>query len=127
MKPSFCCSTCRLYPKLQFNSIIISSHKSEFLRKCTYYYYFQVLPNICLKFQDFTKFTSNGTFLTSLVDSLSNPSFPLNLALNFITQNRRERTGYSLYRRLTEAFAAEGPSFKAVVSKGKANLVIVVK
>ena len=121
MKPPSCCTTCRL----QFNSIIISSHKSEFLRKCTYYY-FQVLPNICLKFQDFTKFTSNGTFLKSLVDSLSNPSFPLNLALNFITQNRRERTGYSLYRRLTEAFA-EGPSFKAVVSKGKANLVIVVK
>ena len=77
-------------------------------------------------FQDFAKFTSNGTFPTSLVDSLSNPSFPLNLALNFITQNRRKRTGYSLYRRLTEAFA-EGPSFKAVVSKGKANLVIVVK
>ena len=115
MKPSFFCSTCRLYPKLQFNSIIISSHKSEFLRKCTYYY-FQVLPNICLKFQDFTKFTSNGTFLKSLVDSLSNPSFPLNLALNFITQNRRERTGYSLisqtYRSLCRRTLFQGSSFK---------------
>ena len=116
MKPSFCCSTCRLYPKLQFNSIIISSHKSEFLRKCTYYY-FQVLPNICLKFQDFTKFTSNGTFLTSLVDSLSNPSFPLNLALNFITQNRREGTGYSLISQTYRSLCCrrtlfQGSSFK---------------